>query len=174
MKRIKFFLKSALPNDLNVITDALSLYQPQLSGIVVESTYNWYWLVDGLMAQGYPVHLANTLAIQQYNGIKYTNDATNARYLAHLLRLGILPTGFIYPKAMRQVRDLLRRRLLLVKQHTAQLLSLQSMMARHTGQRLPCHQVKRLQAGALTDYLTDAVLLFSAQQHLLLLQQLQQ
>ena len=53
-----------LPNDLKVITDALSLYQPQLSGIVVESTYNWYWLVDGLMAQGYPVHLANTLAIQ--------------------------------------------------------------------------------------------------------------
>ena len=75
---------------------------------------------------------------------------------------------------MRQVRDLLRRRLLLVKQRTAQLLSLQSMMACHTGQRLPCHQVKRLQAGALTDYLTDAVLLFSAQQHLLLLQQLQQ
>ena len=64
-----------------------------------------------------PINLANTLAIQQYNGLKYTSDETDARFLAHLLRLNILPTGYIYPKAQRQVRDLLRRRLLLVKQH---------------------------------------------------------
>jgi transposase len=97
-----------------------------MSGVVVESTYNWYWLVDGLIQKGYPVHLANTVAMQQYSGIMYTNDATDARYLAHLLRLNILPTGYIYPRAMRHVRDLLRRRLLLVKQRTAQILSLQS------------------------------------------------
>jgi len=40
----------------------------------VESTYNWYWLVDGLMDQGHRVHLANTAAIQQYEGLKYTDD----------------------------------------------------------------------------------------------------
>ena len=90
----------------------------------MESTYNWYWLVDGLVDKGYQVHLANTLAIQQYNGIKHTNDETDARFLAHLLRLDILPTGFIYPKNLRYVRDVLRRRLLMVKQSTAQLLSL--------------------------------------------------
>ena len=98
-----------LPNDFDSINQYLTPYQDVLAGVVVESTYNWYWLVDGLMDAGYPVHLANTLAIQQYNGIKHTNDATDARYLAHLLRLGILPTGYIYPKAMREVRDLLRR-----------------------------------------------------------------
>ena len=75
--------------------------------IVVESTYNWYWLVDGLIENDYTVHLANTLAIQQYNGIKHTNDETDARFLAHLLRLNILPTGYIYPKAQRYVRDML-------------------------------------------------------------------
>ena len=131
-----------LPNDLESIHHALSPYQKTLQGVVVESTYNWYWLVDGLIEKGYPVHLANTLAIQQYNGIKYTNDATDARFLAHLLRLGILPTGYIYPKAERCVRDLLRRRLLLVQQRTAQLLSLQSLITRHTGQRLVAHKVK--------------------------------
>ena len=49
-----------LPNDLALILNELSVYQSELHGIVVESTYNWYWLVDGLMEQGYKVHLANT------------------------------------------------------------------------------------------------------------------
>ena len=133
-----------LNNDIELIDRHLSRYQSELSGVVVESTYNWYWLVDGLMDRGYPVHLANPLAIQQYTGIKYTNDASDARYLAQLLRLGILPTGYIYPKPLRPVRDLLRRRLLLVQQRTAQVLSLQSLIARHTGQQLSGDKVKRL------------------------------
>ena len=124
------------------------------------------------MEHGYPVHLSNTLAIQQYNGIKYTTDATDARYLAHLLRLGILPTGYIYPKAMRHVRDLLRRRLLLVKQRTAQLLSLQSMIGRHTGLRLSSHQIKQLKQDELAHYFEADVSLFTAQQAHQLMQQL--
>jgi transposase len=62
------------------------------------------------MAAGYSVALANTAAIKQYEGLKYTNDRSDARWLAHLLRLGILPTGYIYPKEERAVRDLLRKR----------------------------------------------------------------
>ena len=55
-----------LPNDLSLIAQQLSSYRRSLEGIVVESTYNWYWLVDGLMEKGYRLHLANTAAIQQY------------------------------------------------------------------------------------------------------------
>lgn len=161
-----------LPNDFDVISQYLAPYQDDLAGVVVESTYNWYWLVDGLMESGFPVHLANTLAIQQYSGIKYTNDATDARYLAHLLRLGILPTGYIYPKALRAVRDLLRRRLLLVKQHTAHLLSLQSLIGRHTGKRLSALQMKQLNAEGLPDFFSDPATLFAAQQSHHLMQQL--
>lgn len=152
-----------LGNDLEMIARHLQPYQEDITGVVVESTYNWYWLVDGLIEQGYPVHLANTLAIQQYNGIKYTNDASDARYLAHLLRLNILPTGYIYPKQTRHIRDLLRRRLLLVKQRTAQHLSLQSMIGRHTGQRLTSHQIKRLSRDELNDFFNHPASLFSAQ-----------
>jgi len=47
---------------------------------VVESTYNWYWLVDELMKAGYRVHLANTAAIRQYEGMKRTNDWTDAQW----------------------------------------------------------------------------------------------
>jgi transposase len=161
-----------LDNNLKAIAHHLQPYRDEISGVVVESTYNWYWLVDGLIERGYPVHLANTLAIQQYNGLKYTSDETDARFLAHLLRLNILPTGYIYPKAQRQVRDLLRRRLLLVKQHTAQLLSLQSLIGRHTGLRLSSHQVKQLNQDTLAQYLDAGVTLFAAQQTRQLMQQL--
>jgi hypothetical protein len=63
-----------LPNDLSLIAQELPTYRRSLQGIVVESTYNWYWLVDGLMGKGHRLHLANTAAIQQYNGLKYTDD----------------------------------------------------------------------------------------------------
>jgi transposase len=161
-----------LDNKLDSICQYLEPYQDDIEGVVVESTYNWYWLVDGLMEQGYPVHLANTLAIKQYSGIKYTNDATDARYLAHLLRLGILPTGYIYPKGLRHIRDLLRRRLLLVKQRTAQLLSLQSLISRHTGERLSCLRMKQLKLDALPDYFTTPASLFAARQSHQLMAQL--
>src|ERR1700704_5613387 len=89
----KVVYEKRLPNDLGVIAQQLAAYQSSLEGIVVESTYNWYWLVDGLMDKGHQIHLANTAAIQQYEGLKYTDDHSDARWLAHILRLGVLPAG---------------------------------------------------------------------------------
>ena len=85
-ERDEVVYRKRLPNDLRLIIEQLSPYQSTLEGIVVESTYNWYWLVDGLMEQEHRVHLANTAAIQQYEGLKYTDDDSDARWLAHLLR----------------------------------------------------------------------------------------
>ena len=134
-----------MPNDLKLILGQLAPYQSKIEGIVVESTYNWYWLVDGLMEQGYRVHLANTAAIQQYNGLKYTDDDSDARWLAHLLRLGVLPQGYIYPREQRPVRDLLRKRGQLVRQRTANLLSIQNLFTRNTGSSLSGNEIKGLQ-----------------------------
>ncbi len=61
--------KGRLRNELRMIVDALAPYREALSGVVVESTYNWYWLVDGLMDAGFRVHLANPAAIHQYSGL---------------------------------------------------------------------------------------------------------
>jgi transposase len=152
-----------LPNDLPVIVQQLSGYQAALQGIVVESTYNWYWLVDGLMEAGFSMQLANTAAIRQYDGLKYTDDHSDARYLAQLLRLGILPTGYIYPKEERAVRDLLRRRLLLVRQRTMQHLSLQGLIARHTGRRLGNTAIKGLDREAIDALLPEGPVALSAE-----------
>ncbi len=154
----KIAYQRRLSNDLALILKELQPYQSFIEGLVVESTYNWYWLVDGLMAAGYQVHLANTAAIQQYEGLKYTDDDTDARWLAKLLRLRLLPEGHIYPKEQRPVRDLLRKRSQLVHQHTANLLSVQNLMARNLGHSMNANQVKRLQYAQVNRLLADEYL----------------
>lgn len=135
-------LERRLPNRLEVVLEELEPYREELAGIAVESTYNWYWLVDGLMASGHSVSLVNTSAVKQYEGLKHTDDRDDARWLAHVMRLGILPTGYIYPKEQRPVRDLLRHRIRLVEQRTANLLSVQNVLARETGQMIRGNDLK--------------------------------
>jgi len=125
-----------LRNELGAILEALAPYAERLVGTVVESTFNWYWLVDGLITAGYRVHLANTTAMQQYGGLKFADDRSDARWLAHMLRIGVLPEGYIYPREQRSLRDLLRKRGRLVQQRTANVLSLQNLVQRNTGRRL--------------------------------------
>src|SRR5437773_9712571 len=133
-----------LPNDLATIVEQLAPHDADIEGLVVESTYNWYWLVDGFMDAGYRLHLANPTAIQQYSGLKYTDDHSDARWLAHLLRLGVLPEGYIYPKAERAVRDVVRTRAHLVRQQTANVLSLHNIIVRNTGVRLSAKRIHAL------------------------------
>jgi len=133
-----------LPNDITKIVGFLARWKGELAGVVVESTYNWYWLVDGLQDAGLRVHLANTAAIKQYDGLKHGGDETDARHLAHLLRLGILPTGTIRPREQRAVRDLARKRMQLVRSCTTHVLAIENIMARQLGGRMTSNQVKRL------------------------------
>jgi len=134
-----------LPNNLAAIEQALRDCPGQITGVAVESTFNWYWLVDGLQDGGFTVHLVNTCAVKQYDGLKHTGDLDDARHLAHLLRLGILPTGHIYPRAERALRDLLRKRSQLVRQRTSQILSMQNLTARNLGAHAKGNDIKRWQ-----------------------------
>ena len=120
----KLIRQGRFDNDLEIVLAAVEPYREKISGIAVESTFNWYWLVDGLMAHGYRVHLANTNEAQQYKGLKYADDRHDARWLALMLLLGILPEGYIYPKEERPLRDLCRRRSFLVRKRTSLLISM--------------------------------------------------
>jgi hypothetical protein len=55
----RLIYEQRLPNELDIILVELASYREVLVGLVVESTFNWYWLVDGLMEAGYTVHLSN-------------------------------------------------------------------------------------------------------------------
>jgi transposase len=172
-KEGKRLFRKRLPNALPAIVEALEPFREELQQVAVESTYNWYWLVDGLMEHGYPVKLANPAAIDQYDGLKHADDRTDAFFLAELSRLGILPTGYIYPKADRPVRDLLRRRMLLVQHRTALMLSVQSLLTRQTGSQISCHKILRFSEEMLKELLCgDECLVFTAKNQMDLIETL--
>jgi transposase len=155
-----------LPNELDTIRSVLKPFGKGLAGVVVESTYNWYWLVDGLQSAGFKVHLANPSAIKQYEGLKHTDDRWDSFWLAHMLRLGILPEGYIYPKQHRPIRDLLRRRLLFVRQRTSQILSLQSMITRNIGIHIGGNEIKKMKDASAQHFFDDPDLAFTAENNI--------
>ncbi len=136
-------LEKRLANDVSITVNTLAPYRDQLAGIAIESTFNWYWLVDGLQDAGFVPCLANPAAIKQYEGLKYTDDPYDAFFLAHLMRLGILPTGHIYPREQRGVRDVLRRRLSIVRMASRLLLAVQSQIWRSTGINISNNRIRR-------------------------------
>ena len=131
-----------LPNDLATIRSTLEPFQKRIKVLAVESTYNWYWLVDGLQALKYRVKLANPALMQENIGLKFANDKTDARFIARQLTMDVLPEGYIYPVETRGVRDLLRRRMRLVHVRTSEWLSLGSLVARHTGQDMGMQELQ--------------------------------
>jgi transposase len=144
-------------NDLETILRVLEPHQEALAGVAVESTFNWYWLVDGLMDAGHRVHLTNTWAVKQYEGLKYTDDRHDARWLAHLLALGILPEGYIYPKEERSARDLMRRRAFLVRKRTSFILAMRGAFECRTGMRVNSNDLKKWKAEDVKVYVKDPV-----------------
>jgi len=154
------------PNDLNNVLKVLEPFKADLEGVIVESTYNWYWLVDGLQEHGYTVHLANPSAIKQYEGIKHTDDRWDSFWLAHMKHLNILPEGYIYPKEQRVVRDLLRRRLFFVRHRTANILSLQSTVTRNLGIKMSGNDIKKLKMGDANNLFDSSNLVFMAKNNI--------
>ena len=151
----KVLYKQRHDNDVPTILSALDPFKKDIQGVVVESTYNWYWLVDALMDAGYRVHLANVSAIKQYEGLKQIDDRRSSLWLANLLRLNILPTGYIYPKEERPTRDLLRKRLHLVRHRTSHVLSVKNIFARNLCVRMKSEEVKKLSTSEIKTLFPD-------------------
>ncbi len=97
--------------------------------------------------------MANPAAIEQYSGLKHADDKHDAFWLAEMLRLGILPEGYIYPKEERPVRDLLRKRGHLVRLRTSLVISLQNILSRNLGRKVNVNDVKALREDRITPLL---------------------
>ena len=164
----KHVLGKRLSNDLDKVLKELEPFKEKIHSVAIESTYNWYWLADGLTRNGFKdkVKLANPAAMEQYSGMKSTDDKTDAFFIAELMRLDILPEGYIYPEEDRYVRDILRRRSLFVKQRTAQMLSLQNMISRQSGSSLSMRNIQKVNLEELLELLGSQDNLFMAKQNL--------
>lgn len=141
----RVMLERRMPNDLAAILAVLAPYRDELAGVVVESTFNWYWLVDGLQEAGYRVHLANT-----------TRRSSAMRGSSTAARKPTLPIWrtccdwafcrrrIVYPKEQRAMRDLARKRMQLVRSRTQHVLAVENIVARETAARIKSNDVKRL------------------------------
>ena len=162
----RWVFKRKLANNLDTILASLEKYRATLVGIVVESTYNWYWLVDGLMENGYKVHLAHTAETSSQNKKKYSDDYRDGFHLADLLRKGELSEGYIYPKVDRPLRDLLRKRGMLVRSRTKHLNSCGNLVNRHLGIQLKGNDLKTLSVNDVEQMFGDEYVALSAQSDL--------
>jgi transposase len=110
-----------LPADPTAFRAAVA---PFRDGLVVgcECMFAWYWLADLCDDDGIPFTLGHALYMKAIHGGKAKTDRIDAAKLAGLLRGGLFPMAYVYPRAMRETRDLLRRRTGFVR-HKAQLIA---------------------------------------------------
>lgn len=102
----------------------LRAIEPYREGLVVgvECMFAWYWLSDLCEAEGIKFVLGHALYMRSIHGAKSKNDKLDSQKLAMLLRGGMFPQSYVYPRQMRSTRDLMRRRLFFVRRR-AELLS---------------------------------------------------
>jgi transposase len=87
--------------------------------VVLEATYGWYWAADVLAAARAEVHLAHPLGVKAFTYRRVKNDVRDAADLADLLRMGRLPEAWIAPHQVRELREITRYRIKLVKLRTS-------------------------------------------------------
>ena len=151
-----------LPNDLNEIDEFFEGYKEKLEDLVVESTFNGYWLVDGLKEKGYGVKLAHMMACAPYAGLRYADDKSDCLWLNRMHRIGVLPTGYIYPKNERPIRDLLRRRMYLVQVRTGLWNNLKHVSYTHNTESLKRQLLVNIDSPGIDHLFPDPLLKASA------------
>jgi len=126
-------LQSNLRSSPETFRDAIAPYRENLV-VACECIFTWYWLADLCAREGIPFVLGHALYMKAIHGGKAKNDKIDAHKIAVRLRGGMLPQAYVYPAGMRATRDLLRRRLHLVRKRGQLLAHLQ--MLKHA-QNLP-------------------------------------
>ena len=117
--------KTAFAGDLTASPESfLAVVAPFRPHLVVgcECMFAWYWLADFCEDHAIPFALGHALYMKMIHGGKAKTDKIDAAKIAALLRGGLFPMAYVYPRGKRQTRDLLRRRSFFVRQR-AQLLT---------------------------------------------------
>jgi transposase len=110
---------------------AIAPYREDLV-VCVECIFTWYWLADLCAREGLPFVLGHALYMKAIHGGKAKNDKIDAQKIAVLLRGGMLPQAYVYPAEMRATRDLLRRRVHLMRKRAELLTHVQQTNRQYT------------------------------------------
>ena len=164
-ENLSIHLHQKVPNDLSRISNLLAPFKPNLQ-IVIESTFNWYWLVDGLTDLGFDVCLAHTLGLSMITAAKVKTDRRDSFTLAKLLRAGVIPKSYIYPASTRPVRDLLRRRMKVVRLRAHEYGSLRQLLLREGYLSSSRNQIKLADDEDLKEWFSHPLVVMNASQQL--------
>jgi transposase len=129
-KNGKILVKKSIKCEIRLLLEILKPYLRSIT-VGVESTYNWYWILDGLKRYKVPCHLGHALYIKYRCGNKHKNDPVDAHGIADLLRTNRFPLAYDYPEEMRETRDLLRRRHFFVHKRAGTYTHLQNTFNSH-------------------------------------------
>jgi transposase len=118
-------LQTTIAAHPTTLRQAIAPYREGLA-IACECMFAWYWLADLCEKEQIPFILGHALYMKAIHGGKAKTDAIDAHKIAVLLRGGMLPQAYVYPRGMRETRDLLRRRTFLVRRRAEALTHLQN------------------------------------------------
>lgn len=158
---LSILLQLKVANELPRISNLLLPFKPHLQ-IVVESTFNWYWIVDGLSDLGFDLSLAHTLGLSMITKAKVKTDRRDAFTLAKLLRAAVIPKAYIYPASTRPIRDLLRRRMHIVALRAQEYGSLRQLLLREGILDSSRNQIKLAEDEDLRDWFSHPLVVTSA------------
>ncbi len=105
-------------------------YQDDLA-IAVECIFTWYWIADLCQEQGIAFVLGHALYMRAIHGGKAKNDKIDSQKIALLLKGGLIPQAYAYPAEMRATRDLLRRRMHLVRERADLIAHIQNTVSQY-------------------------------------------
>lgn len=123
-------LRTQIPDDQARLRELLAPYRPDVV-LAVECLFAWYWVADFCAAEGIPFVLGHALYMKAIHGGKSKDDDIDAEKISRLLRGGNIPTAYVYPKGLRETRDLLRRRNYLVHKRAELLAHIQITNAQY-------------------------------------------
>jgi transposase len=104
-----------IPTKADLFLEKLAPYREDVV-VSVECIFTWYWVADLCAAEKIPFVLGHALYMKAIHGSKTKNDRIDSKKIAKLLRAGMIPMAYVYPKPMRSTRDLLRRRMHFVRE----------------------------------------------------------
>ena len=114
-----------MPASPDALLKAIAPYREDMV-IAVECIFTWYWLADLCAQERLSFVLDHALYMKAIHGGKAKNDKIDSQKIAVLLRGGMLPQAYVYPAPMRATRDLLRRRMHLMRKRAELLAHIQN------------------------------------------------
>jgi hypothetical protein len=123
-------LQTQIPADKHLLLQTLAPYRPDVV-VAVECLFAWYWVADLCAAEKIPFVLGHALYMKAIHGGKAKNDDIDAEKIGRLLKGGNIPVAYVYPKGLRETRDLLRRRMYFVHQRAALITHVQIVNAQY-------------------------------------------